>query len=70
MSKVLYDLLAIDEVAQKAGCGLHPRLRAAIKADLSFNAVSAGPHAALDRSNPPDNVAVFPPVRSAERKQA
>ena len=70
MCKTLYDLLAIDEVAQRTGSGLHPRLRTAIEADLSFNAVTAGPITQVNRNKLPENVTLFPASLSKQRKQA
>ena len=70
MSKTLLNLLALDEIAQRTGSGLHPRLRAAIEADLAFNAVTAGPIAEVDQDDLPENVALFPTSLSKQRKKA
>lgn len=43
MARTFADLLAMDAVAQKAGCGLKPELRAAIEASLRFPAKAASP---------------------------
>ena len=44
----LADLLALDDVARASGCGLNPRLRAAIEAQCRFPSRAAGP----DRAAP------------------
>ncbi len=43
MAKNFADLLAIDGMAQKAGCGLKPELRQAMEASLRFPAKAASP---------------------------
>lgn len=43
MSSPLQNLLAVDVLAQKTGCGLRPELRKAIEADLRFSPERAGP---------------------------
>jgi len=43
MAKIFADLLAIDGMAQKAGCGLKPELRQAMEASLRFPAKAASP---------------------------
>ncbi|WP_412553233.1 hypothetical protein [Shimia sp. MIT1388] len=43
MAKIFADLLAIDGMAQKAGCGLKPELRQAMEASLRFPAKTASP---------------------------
>ncbi|MEM8654307.1 MAG: hypothetical protein AAGF36_06140 [Pseudomonadota bacterium] len=40
---IFTDLLRMDEVARPYGSGLHPRLRAAIEADLSWPSTAAAP---------------------------
>ena len=70
MCKTLDDLLAIDDVAQRTGSVLHPRLRTAIKADLAFNAVTAGPIVEVDPDDLPENVALFLTSSSKQRKKA
>lgn len=43
MAGIFADLLAMDAVAQKAGCGLKPELRAAMEASLRFPVKAASP---------------------------
>ena len=43
MAKIFADLLALDGMAQKAGCGLKPELRQAMEASLRFPAKAASP---------------------------
>ncbi|WP_294226336.1 hypothetical protein [uncultured Shimia sp.] len=43
MVKIFEDLLAIDGMARKAGCGLKPEVRAALEASLRFPAKAASP---------------------------
>jgi hypothetical protein len=43
MAGIFADLLAMDAVAQKAGCGLKPELRAAMEANLRFPVKAASP---------------------------
>lgn len=43
MAKIFADLLAIDGMAQKAGCGFKPELRQAMEASLRFPAKAASP---------------------------
>lgn len=43
MDKILSNLLKMDTKVQRFGCGLNPRLRAAITADLRFPARAAVP---------------------------
>lgn len=43
MDKTLTNLLATDALAQRFGCGLNPKLRQAIEADLRFPAKAAVP---------------------------
>jgi len=54
----LRDLLASDEIAQRYGCGLHPKLRAAMLADAQFpsHAASPKPPRGIDRATLPPNV--------------
>lgn len=43
MAGIFADLLAMDAVAQKAGCGLKPELRAAMEASMRFPSKAASP---------------------------
>lgn len=43
MTKIFAGLMAIDGMAQKAGCGLKPELRQAMEASLRFPAKAASP---------------------------
>lgn len=58
MAKIFADLLALDGMAQKAGCGLKPELRKAMEASLRFPATAASPApVAADMSGEmPENV--------------
>ncbi|MEL6919870.1 MAG: hypothetical protein AAFO77_02440 [Pseudomonadota bacterium] len=47
---ILNDLLNMDVVARTHGCGLHPRLRQAIDADLRWPVKAASPRAAVATS--------------------
>ncbi|GAA6147353.1 hypothetical protein NBRC116586_04150 [Pseudooceanicola nitratireducens] len=47
MSDLFKTLLATDSLAQTHGVALHPRLRAAMQADLRFPARAASPTLAL-----------------------
>ncbi|MBV7407902.1 hypothetical protein [Maritimibacter sp. DP1N21-5] len=40
---ILTDLLAMDALASRYGCGINPRLKAAIETDLRFPAKAASP---------------------------
>lgn len=41
--KILTDLLAVDKVAQQFNCGLNPKLKRVIEADLRFPTQAAVP---------------------------
>lgn len=71
MSKILKDLLAVDEVARQYGVGLNPRLREMITADLRFpsHAASPAPRVMPDAENMPENVLSLR-ATSAEDKKA
>jgi len=58
MTGTLADLLGMDANARRFGCGMNPRLRAAIETELRFPARAAGPAPrAEDTADPlPDNV--------------
>lgn len=43
MDQSLKTLLAMDDMAARHGCGLNPKLRAALEADLRFPAKAASP---------------------------
>ena len=73
MDQTLTDLLAMDATAQRFGCGLNPRLRAALEADLRYPSRAAvAPPRPADMAGPlPANVtrlADHAPER--ERKKA
>ncbi|MBO9473088.1 hypothetical protein J7413_06000 [Shimia sp. R10_1] len=72
MATIFRDLLAADALAQKAGCGLKPELRAAMEASLRFPAVAASPMQAeaIAPSDLPDNVVPITEVPGNERKRA
>ncbi|MEQ8429777.1 MAG: hypothetical protein RLN94_15110 [Roseovarius sp.] len=58
MDRTLTDLLAMDATARRFGCGLNPRLRAAIEADLRYpsRAAAAPPRPAAMAGPLPANV--------------
>ncbi|MEL7213144.1 MAG: hypothetical protein AAGK92_10810 [Pseudomonadota bacterium] len=71
MSKTLTDLRGMDELSSRYGCGLNPKLKAAIEADLRFPAKAAAPLPRPDdTAGPlPENVirlvaSTYPPERS------
>ncbi len=72
MVKIFRDMLAVDRLAQNAGCGLKPELRAAMEASLRFPAVAASPMSkeGVDPSNLPENVVSLEAAVQVERKQA
>ena len=70
MSDIYRSLIAIDDLAQAHGCGLKPKLRAAIEAELRFRTVSAGPIPTLLEGAPlPQNETRFVPDTSDVRKE-
>lgn len=72
MANIFQNLLAADAMAQKAGCGLKPELRAAMEASLRFPAVAASP-LPLEPVAPedlPENAVSMFAVVDHERKQA
>lgn len=73
MSKTLSDLLAIDGMASRYGCGLNPKLKQAIQADLRFPAAAASPlpdESDLKGPLPANVTRLTPKHSSAKRKQA
>ena len=70
MSKTLRDLLAADQLAQRTGAGLNPRLKEAIEASLRFDSVSAGPIPIIAPEDLPEDVVAFPAANNALKKQA
>lgn len=73
MSKTLTDLLAVDALSNRYGCGLNPKLKQAITADLQFPAKAASPlPRAADGTGPlPENVTrLVPSTGACKRKSA
>ncbi|MEJ8560488.1 hypothetical protein QTO30_04085 [Yoonia sp. GPGPB17] len=70
MSNIFKDLLAMDQLAQKTGAGLNPRLREAIEADLHFHTRRAGPDPEVAPEDLPEEVSVFPKAPEKTKKQA
>ncbi|MEL6100318.1 MAG: hypothetical protein AAFR68_03285 [Pseudomonadota bacterium] len=64
---ILTDLLRMDDVARPYGSGLHPKLRAALEADLRWPSKAAVPVPSdpVDLTEMPENV-----VSLAERQPA
>lgn len=69
----LIELLAWDTIAKRHGCGLNPRLRAAIVADVRFPARAASPlpRHPIDPDTLPAEVSALSTKRSKfKRKKA
>ncbi|GAA6180379.1 hypothetical protein NBRC116594_18170 [Shimia sp. NS0008-38b] len=73
MAKIFADLLAMDVHAQKAGCGLNPKLRAAMDASLRYPTTAASPmpsEADMSGEMPPNVIKLEQKIKDAERKLA
>jgi len=73
MSQILRNLLSMGAHARDYGCGLNPRLRNAIEADLRFPSRAAGPRpteAEVQAAFVKGAVCLIPPAALKERKQA
>ena len=73
LSQIMRDLLAMDSLARRYGCGLNPRLRVAVEADLRFPARAASPQPSAAQMQGPfaANVTRLAPlVDDPERKEA
>ena len=68
----LKNLLAVDDLAQRHGCGLNPKLRAMIEADLRFPAKATAPEVQTipDGDHMPQNVVALEPAQQAVRKRS
>ncbi|MEQ3710435.1 MAG: hypothetical protein ABNH38_17635 [Tateyamaria sp.] len=64
------NLLRMDEIACRHGCGLHPRLRVAIEADLAWPTKAASPESEVVEGELPENVVRFEPRDEREKEQA
>ncbi|MEM9319596.1 MAG: hypothetical protein AAGA70_11405 [Pseudomonadota bacterium] len=63
-----HNLLAMDEHASKLGMGLHPKLRAALEAEIRFSARSSGPAQKLPDGIAPDITPEIAAARASTRK--
>ena len=73
MSQTLTDLLAIDRIASRHGCGLNPKLKQAIETDLRVPAAAASPmpdESDLQGRLPANVTRLTPKQPPAKRKQA
>ena len=65
---IILDLMRIDAVARAHGCGLHPRLRAAMQADQSWPGKAASPERGVEPGRQSGNVVPFLP-RAMDRDE-
>lgn len=64
------NLLRMDELACRHGCGLHPRLRVAIEANLAWPTKAASPDSEDVDGELPENVVRFEPRAESVKEQA
>ncbi|MEM6467084.1 MAG: hypothetical protein AAF679_11355 [Pseudomonadota bacterium] len=53
------NLLRMDQLASRHGCGLHPKFRVAIEAELAWPAKAASPETEVVADELPENVVRF-----------